>query len=144
MTSPRSFWQSLLRVSFIANASFIAQTLFRIPKRSSLYRMAVTILSFCMSGVLHATGVWALNPKCDARPTIRWYILMGTAVVIEDLLRRVYWWMRGGQQGKRPTGGWWKVFGYVWVWMFFGWSLPKIMFPMIDCSFSADMDELTY
>jgi hypothetical protein len=69
---------------------------------------------------------------------------MGTAVVIEDLLRRMYWWMRGGQQGTRPTSGWWKVFGYVWVWMFLGWSLPKIMFPMIDCSYDTDMDELTY
>lgn len=105
--------------------------------------MAVTILTFCMSGVLHTAGVWAVNPKCRARPTMEWYILMGTALIIENLLKGMYWWMRGRQQGNR-TSGWWKVFGYVWVWMFFAWSLPKIMFPMVDCDYNMDIDELTY
>src|SRR5215469_4481488 len=98
--------------------------------------MVVTILTFCISGVLHATSVWAVDPECDQWPTMRWYILMGAAVIIEDLSIR--WWMRRGRQGNRPKGGWWKVFGYVWVWTFLGWSLPKLMFPMIDCKPNVD------
>ena len=28
------------------------------------------------------------------------------------------------------------------MWMFFGWSLPKMMFLMIDCKSGMDKDEL--
>ena len=131
----------MLRVAFISNASFIAETLIHIPKGSYLYRMTVTILAFCISGFVHIAGAWSVNPKCHAWPTMYWYILMGTAVISEDLLRRMYLWMTRRQQRNRPTGGWWKMFGYVWVWMFLVWSMPKIMFPMVDCDY---IDELTY
>ena len=59
---------------------------------------------------------------------------MGIVMVIEDLVKNMYWWMRNEKQGTDGTGGWWKVFGYVWVWAYLGWSLPKLIFPSFDCT----------
>jgi hypothetical protein len=59
---------------------------------------------------------------------------MGMAIVFEDLVKNMYWRMRGGEKGvDRVMNRWWKAFGYVWVWLYLGWSLPKIRFPEVDC-----------
>ncbi len=93
----------------------------------------VTILIFGIAAVLHAVGYWAVNPNCDVMPTLRWHILMAMVMVFEDLLKSIYRWMRRGHQGERRTDGWSTVFGYIWVWSYLAWSLPKLMFPEIDC-----------
>ena len=59
---------------------------------------------------------------------------MGIAMVVEDLAKNLYWWMRNKKQGTDGTSGWWKAFGYAWVWVYLGWSLPKLMFPSFDCA----------
>ena len=131
-----SFWQQLLRAAFVANSSFIAQSFLIIPKSSLLYPYAVVVLVFCLSASLHAVGLWAIHPTCNVLPILKWYTLMGIAMVFEDVVKRMYWWIRGGQQGvDGKTSRWWRVFGYAWVWVYLGWSLPKLKFPMADCNY---------
>jgi hypothetical protein len=67
--------------------------------------------------------------------------MMGFAIVFEDLIKSTYWWVRGGHQGgDKMTSGWWRIFGYIWVWMYLGWSLPKLVFPGIDCNFEYKLE----
>ena len=83
---------------------------------------------------MHGVSVWTVKPTCDIWPIMRWYSLMGVAICLEDLVKSIYSWVRGGQRERdKVLNGWRKVFGYVWVWVYLGWSLPKVVFPRIEC-----------
>lgn len=129
------FWQQLLRSAYLSNASFIAQRFFLIPKSSPIYRGIITILVFGLTGCAHAAGLWKVNPTCDTLPVLRWYLLMGVAILFEDLIQRLYWWIRSGQKemDRLAMSRWWRILGYIWVWVYLGWSLPKMFFPLVDC-----------
>jgi hypothetical protein len=119
------FWPNLIRLAFIANAVFIAEVVFRVSRGFPIYRQLVTILVFILSGGAHAVGFWAIDPTCDAMSAIWWSILMGLAVAFEDLIR---WALSGIRTSRR-----WRILGYIWVWVYLAWSLPKVLFPNANC-----------
>lgn len=61
-------------------------------------------------------------------PVVHWYCLMGLGVVLEDTVQGGVGYFEHLHSGK-----WRYAIGYVWVWLFFSWSLPKLFFPMVDC-----------
>ncbi|KAI9765764.1 MAG: hypothetical protein M1839_005390, partial [Geoglossum umbratile] len=133
------FWQGLLRAAFLRNSSFIVRSLLRVPKGSSAYRSAVTVVAFCLTAVLHTAGFWAVGPTCDPMHVMKWNILMGLAVVFEDLVKMMSSLVGGGQQSKkRGANPWWRIFGYIWVWTYLAWSLPKLRYPAFDCQFEHE------
>src|SRR5207247_241392 len=109
-----------------SNALFIAEAVLHVPKDFPLYRQLITILIFTLSGVGHALGLWTIGPMCDVASALRWNILMGFALIFEDLVR---WAFSGMVAGRR-----WRLFGYIWVWIYLAWSLPKMVFPNAACS----------
>ena len=130
----RVFWQQILRSTFVANGSFITQTFLRIPKGSPIYRQAVTLTAFCLTAGMHAAGLWAMAPTCDVKPLLLWYILMGLAIALEDLAKGLFFRVRGKGAASRQ----WKLFGYIWIWVYLAWSLPKALFPMISCDLACE------
>ena len=119
------FWHGLIRAPFVANASALAQTTLYVPKSSVFYRQIVTILVFILSGGMHRVGVWVMYPGCDITPTLQWFFLIGLTMAAEDLFRRIFSGVAAGRQ--------WRVLGYLWVWIYLSWSLPKMRFPMFGC-----------
>ena len=87
------------------------------------------MLVFGISAIEHVVGLWAVTPACDIGPTIRRRILMGFAVVFEDLVRRLFSEMKAGWQWERRG----RALGYIWVWIYLAWSLPKVVFPNDAC-----------
>ena len=101
-----------------------------------MYRSAITVVAFSLTAVLHTIGFWAVGPTCDPMHVMKWNILMGLAVVFEDLVKMASSLVGSGQQSeKRGPNLWWRIFGYIWVWTYLAWSLPKIRYPALDCQF---------
>lgn len=69
---------------------------------------------------------------CGLNHIFQWYALSPCAIVAEDIVQRL---------GKRvlnhyqwqTDARWCYWVGYIWVWGFFAWSLPKNVFPKDDC-----------
>jgi hypothetical protein len=101
------------------------QTVFCIPKKIPIYRQLIALTVFAIGGVAHAVGDWVISPTCDFKPVIWWWLLMPLGIALED---SVGWLFSGVVAGRQ-----WRSVGYVWVWMYLAWSLPKKVFPSVDC-----------
>ncbi|EJT69890.1 hypothetical protein GGTG_12773 [Gaeumannomyces tritici R3-111a-1] len=119
------FWQQFHRTAFVTHARLLAVHVLRIRNRA-MQRAVIGILVFALLALMHALCLKAQGPRCDTWPVIRWWLLVGGAIIVEDLvclaLRRLV----------RPAR-WTYLVGYVWVFFFFWWSRPKIDFPTVDC-----------
>jgi|SRR5579862_2458251 len=99
-----------------------------------MHRQAITFTAFCLSAGIHAVGLWAMAPTCGVGPIVEWHVLMGLAMVLEDMAV----WLSSAAKNGYALGGRWRVlFGYVWVWAYLAWSLPKIRYRMVDCGFGC-------
>src|SRR5215471_1501082 len=97
------------------------------PRNFPPYRQLVTLLVFTLSGIAHAIGSWTIGPMCDMTST--------PTVACSDGLRsgnsRTW---SGGVFSVVVAGRRWRVFGYIWVWVYLAWSLPKLLFLNAACS----------
>jgi hypothetical protein len=121
------FWNRTLRTCFVSHASVVTYSVFRIRRGTWLARWSVTMLVFLISGVMHAVPLKLLGGACDAWPVMHWYFLAVLGIMAEDLVLGAFA-MLGCLEGRR-----WRFLGYVWVWGWFAWSLPKIVFPNWMC-----------
>ncbi|KAF7944181.1 hypothetical protein EAE96_010583 [Botrytis aclada] len=129
------FWHQFLRRDLIAWASFISSKIFRIPQNSRFNKFAMLYLVFFVSACMHAMIYIPAKmkfPNCGLSHIFQWYSLCPCAIIAEDLVQkwgrkvlRRYGWSRDSR--------WHYWVGYLWVWGFFAWSLPKFVFPKDDC-----------
>ncbi len=97
------------------------------------YRIRVALFVFAASGVIHAGMYRVLGFWCGWWEEMGWWMLNFGAILVEDLVCAVF----GGMVGKRGSSdgpGWrLKLMGYVWVFAFQFWSLPKQSFSKAFC-----------
>ncbi|KAF7880069.1 uncharacterized protein EAF02_007706 [Botrytis sinoallii] len=129
------FWHQFLRRDLIAWASFISSKLFRIPRNSRFNKIAMLYLVFFVSACMHAMIYIPAKmkfPNCGLRHIFQWYSLCPCAIIAEDLVQK--WGKRVLRRyGWSNDSRWHYWIGYLWVWGFFAWSLPKFVFPKDDC-----------
>jgi hypothetical protein len=89
----------------------------------------LTLLFFFLSGVVHALVTWKLGFTCGYWENIGWFCLNFLGVLVEEGMQWVI--NKGFRPGKQSTR--WKRIGYVWVFGFFFWSLPKTQYPKVFC-----------
>lgn len=144
LIASRSFWHSLHRIIFISHASLITDNIFHIPRNTKLNRAATTILIFGFSAGMHAASMFFKNKSCSVMPVMFWFWLMGIGIVVEDAFQSCYMCLSLRVQEKRLSRlketrkvikitARTRFVGYMWVWLFFSWSLPKLVFPDVDC-----------
>ncbi|PMD63721.1 uncharacterized protein K444DRAFT_522430, partial [Hyaloscypha bicolor E] len=130
------FWQSFHRNATVAHASLLTHDFLRIKRGSRLSRGLLTVLVFVMSGLMHSWCAKLQSRKCGAAPVMLWYCLAAAGIVIEDCAQTAYEAVeaRLWKELKAPrmtTRH--EVLGYIWVWVFFAWSLPKMVYPNFAC-----------
>jgi hypothetical protein len=127
------FWQRFHRIAFVAHASFFTHDLLRVLRGSRLSRSLVTLSVFVMSAGMHALCIKLEGGKCEIGPVMHWFCLASGGIVLEDWVMSAWerWMWKG--RGKASMNIWRYVLGYMWVWGFFAWSLPKMIFPNVDC-----------
>ncbi|KAL8383351.1 hypothetical protein RB595_006887 [Gaeumannomyces hyphopodioides] len=119
------FWQQFHRTAFVTHARLLAVNVFRIRNRA-VQRAVTNILVFALSALMHALCLKAQGPRCDTWPVARWWLLVGGAIIVEDLFCLAL------RPLVRPAR-WTYLVGYIWVFFFFWWSRLKIDFPTVDC-----------
>ena len=102
----------------------------------------MTVIIFCLSAGMHALSTIFRDRSCTIWPVVYWFSLMGVGMVFEDLVQAMFSYIVGRRKevvndgdsdGDRDGGSWRHVVGYLWVWFFFSWSLPKLVFPNVEC-----------
>lgn len=105
----------------------------------SLARTVIVIVVFVMSGAMHSLSVKLIGSSCDPWPFTWWYVLHALALLLEDCVQRLLKCLVPKKDtGKTRTGTGAQIAGYIWVYFFFWWSLPRLVFPNVDCTFDID------
>ncbi|APA15159.1 hypothetical protein sscle_14g099290 [Sclerotinia sclerotiorum 1980 UF-70] len=130
-------WHQFLRRDLIGWASIMSSNIFRIPQTSKYNKFAMLYLVFFISACMHAMIYLPAKIRisgCGISHIFQWYSLSPCAIIAEEIAQKL------GKRvlrhhGWRTDSKWCYWFGYLWVWGFFSWSLPKSVFPKDDCVF---------
>jgi hypothetical protein len=123
------FWHRLVYRSYTGYGIVLSETVIRLPRSSFLGKLLVNFVVFFLSGVVHALVTWKLGFTCGYWEDIEWFCLNFLGVLVEECMQWVI--NKGFRLGKQSTR--WKRIGYVWVFGFFFWSLPKTQYPKVFC-----------
>ena len=82
-------------------------------------------------GLMHAIILLRQGSRCKAFPEIYLWLLMGLGMVLEDGAQLLYAIWRSQTQLRHMNL--WYYLGYVWVWLYFSWALPKGTYPNFFC-----------
>lgn len=128
------FWHHLMRPAFTANASWLIQTVLRVPQDSPCTRPAILFLAFLASGLMHTVAGQAPAPCAHLGP-LYYNIAFAVAIVGEDLLQREY--LRYVKRIALVRSDRVKMLercaGYAWVVLWHLEAIPRVIYPTIYC-----------
>ena len=109
-------------------------------KRGSKGEGLVVIFGvFFLSGLAHGVVAWGLGDRCGVGRDLGWFlgnflgglgevlVLRGVGSVARVLGQEERW-----REFRDGVGG--RLMGRVWVFFFFFWTVPKWLYPKIDCA----------
>jgi hypothetical protein len=140
------YWHRLVYRTYLGYATLISQKVLRIPRCSPLERLVVNFLVFLLSGAVHAIVTWRLEFRCGYWEDVGWFCLNYAAILVEEGVLWAIAGLSGGVRGRETkvktrkpsdeTPLVHKAVGFLWVFSFIFWSLPKSQFPKIACGTS--------
>lgn len=132
------FWHRIVVRSFTNYGLMISRRILRVRAGSSVEQMVSFFIVFLLSGISHSVVAWQLGDRCGWARDTMWFcgnFVAGLAeTVVLQLLRRISQMLGYGKMFDRVyNGSVGKTIGYAWVFLFFFWSVPKWLYPKIDC-----------
>jgi Membrane bound O-acyl transferase family len=122
-------WHKLVYKTYLTYAKQITLDILRISSGTLMAAFMIRFLVFFFSGTSHLLVSWQLGNRCGLKEELLWYFGNFLVVVIEGFLLSIL------REVKIPTDTRLsKVVGYLWVFGFHFWSLPKVHFTTIACS----------
>lgn len=133
------FWHRLAVGPYGSHASAFSQKIAGFKRGSKSDKFCVTFCIFLCSGLAHSAVSWQMGQRCGVWRDVAWFMAnfvagaaeAGVQSVCATLARSVGW---GRAYDGFASGRWGKVFGVLWVFAFFFWSVPKWQFPKIYCA----------
>lgn len=122
---------------FVANAAVISSSVLMIPKENPITRPVIVTLVFGLSAIVHLVGGKLVVPACNGNPLYLWYLIQSQVIIVEGLIDLGFNYFTKDWKSSALRSGFWKILGYVWVAFIFGWSIPKMQLPNIDCEWKA-------
>ncbi|KAH8200209.1 hypothetical protein TruAng_005657 [Truncatella angustata] len=114
------FWHRLVYRPYGGLARMLAEKALGLKKSSQIYWPVESFLIFTISGFAHVVVTIALQYRCGLFSDLYFFWLQFLGIAFEETIRRL--------AGNRiPKNRW---LGYVWVYVFFFWCLPKNYFPL--------------
>lgn len=124
------FWHRLVYRSYTGCGILLSEKIFRLPSDSGVGRLLINFIVFFLSGIVHALVTWKLGFTCGYWEDIGWFCLNFLGILLEEGIQWVYS-KCFNVDGKINTTR--KVIGFLWVFGFFFWSLPKTQYPKMFC-----------
>lgn len=132
------FWHQIVRRTYTNYGEWISRKIFRLEPRSLSDKVFVIFAIFFLSGVAHAVVSWQLGDQCGWLLDIWWFcanFIAGLLEVVVLQLLRVFL-KKLGQESQLEwldKSIWSRIFGFVWVFSFMFWSIPKWQYPKLYC-----------
>ena len=125
------FWHRLVQHSYRAYGSLLSQKILRLPPGSTADRICVNFSVFFISGIVHAFITVQLGFKCGYWEDLAFFIMCYAALLVEVSVQRVASWVLG----EAWQSSWiCRILGYMWVFGFLFWVLPKHQYPKVLCA----------
>jgi hypothetical protein len=132
------FWHRIVVPSYTNYGIMISRQILRVSASSNIEQMVSFFIVFLLSGISHSVVAWQLGDRCGWARDTMWFcgnFVAGLAeTVVLRLLRRISQVLNHEKMFERIyNGSVGKTIGYAWVFLFFFWSVPKWLYPKIDC-----------
>lgn len=132
------FWHRLVVGPYGSHAAILSRRLLGFAPGSSLDKAFVAFCIFLISGLAHSAVCWEMGQPCGVWRDVAWFVANFGAGAVESVVQK-----RGSDLAERVGLGQRyhtfasrlgaKVLGFLWVFTFFFWSVPKWQFPKIYC-----------
>jgi len=133
------FWHRLVVGPYGSHAALLSRRLLRFEPGSSADKVCLTFCVFLFSGLAHSAVSWQMGQRCGVWRDVAWFVANFGAGAVEGVVRK-----QGAALAERmgvgesyhafASGLAAKVLGFLWVFAFFFWSVPKWQFPKIYCA----------
>ena len=122
------FWHQALRQILTSPASFICHRLLHLSHGLLLTRYLKILLTFALSGMLHALAEYGAGLELQKSGTMRFFCTQAIGIMIEDGIQAIYpYFSRRSNPGSQTL--WMRLAGYLWVVSFLVWSTPAWFYP---------------
>lgn len=131
------FWHQIIRRTYTNYGELVSRRILGLRKGSALDKLIVIFAIFFLSGVSHGVVSWRLR-DCAWRGDVWWFCLnfgVGLAeVLVLGVVRALFKSLGREHWVKRVQGGvLGRFIGYIWVFGFMFWSVPKWQYPKVYC-----------
>ena len=134
------FWHKLTERDFAALGRLISHRIAGLQPGTVAARRCEEFNTFLISGVVHAIITVQLGFRCGYMEDIVFFCLNYAAMLAEELVQQTFSpQVRRWQNG--PVG---RAVGFLWVYGFFFWSLPKQQYPKIYCGIAGSRGKIGY
>ncbi|KAJ5338657.1 hypothetical protein N7452_005385 [Penicillium brevicompactum] len=129
------FWHRLVYRPYTTWGLWFSREVVRISPGSLGESASVVMLVFLLSGAIHALVTWHAT-GCGYWGDIQWFLLNGVVVAGETMIAKPLLRCLSTEENKASRGLWFQLAGYVWVFAFLFWSVPKWEYGKIYCGLS--------
>jgi hypothetical protein len=140
------FWHQIVRRTYTNYGEYVSRKILRLEPRSLPDKLFVIFAIFFLSGLSHAAVSWQLGDRCGWSLDMWWFcanFVAGLLEVVVTRLLRVFV-TKLGQKHRLEwldESIWSRTFGFVWVFSFMFWSIPKWQYPKLYCHLSDALEQ---
>ena len=134
------FWHKLTERDFAAVGRLISHRVAGLQPGTVAARRCEEFNAFLISGVVHAMITVQLGFKCGYMEDILFFCLNYAAMLAEEVVQQII----SPHVGKWKNGPVGKALGFLWVYGFFFWALPKQQYPKIYCGIAGPRGNTSY
>ncbi|KAI9670537.1 MAG: hypothetical protein M1831_005757 [Alyxoria varia] len=136
------FWHRLVRPPYKSHARLLSRKVLRLEPGSRSERLFVSFIIFFYSGLAHSLVSWQMGQDCGVWRDTAWFVAQFLAAALEITLHRrltvlAKTYDYSEEYHELVSGPLGKFVGFLWVWAFFAWSVPRWQYPKLYCAVLA-------
>ena len=128
------FWHQYQKQKTSSPASFITNSILRLPRGTVLSQYTHLSLTFLCSGIEHALSDVAQGLPWGRSGAIQFFCTQATGIILEDALKNTFHSLVPNGRKHVRLEAFSRTFGYVWVFIFMVWSTPVWIYPSLSAN----------
>jgi hypothetical protein len=134
-----SFWHRLVVRPYGSHAAVLSRRLLGFEARLGVDKVFLSFCIFLFSGLAHSAVSWQMGQRCGVWRDAAWFVANFGAGAVEVVMQKLGAVLAermglGERYHSFASGVGGRVLGFLWVFAFFFWSVPKWQFPKIYCA----------
>ena len=126
----RVYWHQNVRAMVEGISRFVTHSILQIPQSTILARYSNIFIAFFLSSLIHVASDHGHTIPIRESGAIQFFMTQALGIMIENGFQAVYYSLTGKRRpSKAPLLH--RVVGYIWLVLFFTWSIPVWLYPVI-------------